>query len=168
MTRLHGLELKFTSAQYLGAGLLALLLTVSALSGGDRESQLTHTPVQEISAASNQSPVTAPSDQLPALLALNRQAAAQVALVGLARGAGRGALARSAADWMGREIVAMPQTADEFAARQRAVLEQWRAALGEYVDGRAGSLAQIQAASESNARLYAEMAEIENGEKSRD
>ncbi len=171
MTGLYGLQLKLTPSQYLGASLLALLLAVSALFGKGQESQvkLTRTPVQEISATSNQAPATAtdtaPSDQLPALLALNRQAAARVALIGLTRGAGRGALARSAADWMGRAVASMLQTGDEFAARQRAILVQWQTALGEYVDGSIGSLARVQAVSNANAELYAEMVKINEDQK---
>ncbi len=159
MTWTHVPQLKFMPSQYLGALLLALLLVVSTLFGEGQESQLTHTPVQEISVTGNQPPATVTGDQLPALLTLNRQAAAQVALVGLAGGAGRGVLARSAADWMGRAMVSMPQV-DMFTSRQQAVLEQWRLALGEYADGRAGSLARVQAVSKANAELYAEMTGI--------
>jgi len=99
---------------------------------------------------------------LPALLALNRQAAARVAWVGLAGGAGRGALACSAADWMRQAVVAMPQDTDnEFAARQRVILEQWQMALTDY------DLSQVRAVSKANAELYAEMVAmgIEIGEE---
>ncbi len=58
---------------------------------------------------------------------------------------------------MGQAIVPMPQTGDEFMARQRAIPVQWQMALGEYADGSIGSLVHVQAVSKANAELYAEI-----------
>lgn len=89
---------------------------------------------------------------------VNREAAAQVALVGLAEVSAeqRAKIAQAAATWMGQAVDDLPQ-AGPYRMRQRAILNDWKRALEGYAAGQAGSLGRIRAASQANAVLYADM-----------
>ena len=93
---------------------------------------------------------------LAALAALNRDAAAQVALIGLSPVGRRMEIAHATATWLGRRRETLPQV-DGYTARQQAILADWQRALTDYADGRPGSLALVQATSQANAALYADM-----------
>jgi len=107
------------------------------------------------------------SDDLIVLADFNRDAAAQVALIGLAPAERRADAARAAALWVGQWREILPAV-DGYTARQRAILTDWQRALTDFADGQPGSLARVQAASEANRRLFGELVtritfgEIEN------
>jgi hypothetical protein len=138
--------------QYLGVLLLvALLITTSALSSRAQnpaplfQAQAVALPsIPEIAQA---------SPDLPALIALNRRAAAQVARIGLLpTGQQRTSAAHHAVSWMAWASGALPEVVTgDFTARQRVLLDAWRLALADY------DLARVRAVSKANAGLYAEM-----------
>ena len=95
---------------------------------------------------------------LDALATLNREAAAQVALVGLAPTEDRLRAARSAASWMSQAIIGLPQT-EANPTRQRKILDSWRQALNDYANGRSDGLVRIRIVSQASVALYEEMVE---------
>ncbi len=150
-------------------GAVGVLLLTSRASGSSLRVQvydveltpeLTLTPVDPVA--------------LDALVYVNREAAAQVAQIGLvADPARRAKIARSAAVWMTRAASDLPPStplpfaplgtvvragqAEPYRTRQRAILSDWKQALDGYGAGRPGSLGQIRAVSQANAVLYADM-----------
>jgi len=131
---------------------LAVALTVTHLTG-----HLEHrSPQVQTHEVILLSPVPAPPFELADLLAINRGAAAQVALVGLVSAEQRPGVARTTASWMAQAGDAL-SSGDAYAARQRAILEDWHSALADYVNGRPGGLGRVLAASKVNADLYTEM-----------
>jgi hypothetical protein len=146
------LELDFMPHQYLGVLLLAAFLTTTSALGSRAQNPVPLFQAQAV--APPPVPETAQaSPELSALIALNRQAAAQVARIGLlTTGQRRMSAARHAASWMAWASGALPQVGTgDFTARQRALLDAWRLALEDY------DLAQVRAVSKANAGLYAEM-----------
>jgi hypothetical protein len=139
--------------QYLGVLLLIVLLTTTSAPGSRAQN-----PVPLLQAqAGGRAPVpetAQASPELSALITLNRQAAAQVARIGLSpTREQRASAARHAASWMAWASGALPEVGTgDFTARQRALLEAWRLALADY------DLVRVRAVSKANAGLYAEMA----------
>jgi hypothetical protein len=146
------LELDFMPHQYLGALLLVALLTTTSALGSRAQNPAPLFQAQAV--ALPPIPETAQaSPELSALITLNRQAAAQVAQIGLLpTGQQRTSAAHHAASWMAWACGALPQVeTGDFTARQRALLEAWRLALADY------DLTRVRAVSKANAGLYAEM-----------
>jgi hypothetical protein len=100
-------------------------------------------------------PIPSP-EHLVALITLNRDAAAQVALVGLVPVEDRFAAARNAASWMASLLTSLPP-AEPYTPRQRVILQAWQGALSDYANTRSGSLSRIRSTSYANATLFAEM-----------
>ncbi len=136
-----------------------LLLTSSFDRAHDRRASGSSLRVQVYDVELTPGLTLAPVDPvaLDALVYINREAAAQVAQIGLvADPARRAKIARSAAAWMGKAAGDLPQ-AEPYRTRQRAILSDWKQALDGYGAGRPGSLGQIRAVSQANAVLYADM-----------
>jgi len=141
-----------TMIWFLAGALLALALTSRAAGPCLR--------VQTYEVILEPEPAFVPVDPvaLDSLIYVNREAAAQVAQVGLAEvpAEQRARIAQAAATWMGRAANDLPQ-AGPYRMRQRAILREWKRALEGYVAGQAGSLGRIRAASQANAVLYVDM-----------
>jgi hypothetical protein len=97
-----------------------------------------------------------PEANLSALATLNREAAAQVAQVGLTPTGARLGAARRAASWMSQAIADLP-SADGYTTRQWEILEDWRRALHDYANGRSSALARVRFLSGANVALYEEI-----------
>ncbi|MHC4521276.1 MAG: hypothetical protein ACYTAS_21995 [Planctomycetota bacterium] len=143
--------------------LLVQVVMLAARSAGDPSSR----PSGQVMDWPRVTPVPSlPNADLDALATLNREAAAQVALVGLAPTENRLGAAQHAVSWMSRAIVRLPK-AEGYTVRQWKVLDDWRRLLNDYVNRRSDSLARIMIVSQANSALYRELVmhlQTENGE----
>jgi hypothetical protein len=137
--------------------LVSVMTFVVVIGMGNLEGQETPMGIEVRDVEVTQSADGLPNpDDLIVLVDFNRDAAAQVALIGLAPTERRADVARAAAAWLGQWRGILPDV-DGYTARQRAILADWQRALIDYADGQSGSLARVQAVSEANSKLFGEM-----------
>jgi hypothetical protein len=134
----------------------ALRMAACAGHPGAQGSPVTESSVHQ--ANPTPSPIP-PPEHLAALIMLNREAAAHVAIVGLVPVEGRFAAAQAAASRIAGLLVSLP-LAGPYAPRQRMILQAWRGALSDYANGRSDSLSRIRTTSYANATLYREITRL--------
>jgi hypothetical protein len=138
--------------------LLVFVLGTTACAGNPEAQGWPMTESSVHQANTTPSPIP-PPEYLVALMTLNREGAAQVAIVGLVPVEDRVAAAQAAATRIARLLVSLPP-AEPYSSHQRTILQAWHGPLSDYANGRSGSLSRIRTTSYANATLYREMTRL--------